>query len=157
RSTIRAFAGRSRVSPFGVYCGRSGLRNGPFLSTRFTNQAHADVQMTVQAVKAAMTNAKIMMETSMKFQRLAARVLVMGLLFNSAAIVGLRAEIRAPVYVVIEADEITDAEGFRESYIKLIPPGVVETKFADGRVLALSQNITALDGPAPKFIAILAF
>jgi len=113
--------------------------------------------MTVQAMKAAMTNAKIMMETSMKFQRLAAIVLVMGLLFNSAAIVGLRAEIRAPVYVVIEADEITDAEGFRESYIKLIPPGVVETKFADGRVLALSQNITALDGPAPKFIAILAF
>jgi uncharacterized protein (DUF1330 family) len=91
----------------------------------------------------------------MKVQRATAISLVMGLLFSP--VLGLRAETGSPVYVVIEANEITDAESFKESYVKLVPPGVVEAKFADGRVLALTQNITALDGPAPKFIAILAF
>ena len=93
----------------------------------------------------------------MKVQRLAAMSLVMGLLFSTVAVFGPRAETGSTVYIVIEANEITDAESFKESYIKLVPPGVVEAKFADGRVLALSQNITALDGAAPKFIAIIAF
>jgi uncharacterized protein (DUF1330 family) len=93
----------------------------------------------------------------MKVQRAAAISLVIGLVFSSVAVFGLHAETGSPIYIVIEANEIADVDSFKESYIKLVPPAVVEAKFADGRVLALTQSITALDGPAPKFIAILAF
>jgi xanthosine utilization system XapX-like protein len=93
---------------------------------------------------------------SMKIQRSATMSLVAGLLLGSVTVFVPRAATAPPVFVVIEANEISDAEGFKEDYIKLVPPGVVEAKFADARVLALSQDIIALDGPAPKFIAILA-
>lgn len=92
----------------------------------------------------------------MKTRCLVAMSPVIGLLLGLVTVFGLRAETRPPVYVVIEADEITDAEGFKETLTKLTPYGVVEAKVADARVLALTQDITALDGPAPKFIAIVA-
>jgi hypothetical protein len=38
---------------------------------------------------------------------------VIGLLLGLVAVFGLRAKTTPPVYVVIEADEITDAEDFK--------------------------------------------
>jgi len=58
--------------------------------------------------------------------------------------------------VVIEVDEITDADQF-EALKKIASRGVVDAKFADGRYLAHTSNVTALDGTAPKAFAIIAF
>jgi uncharacterized protein (DUF1330 family) len=59
------------------------------------------------------------------------------------------------VYVVTEVDEITDSDNFES--LKKAMTGVVEAEFQDGRYLARTQNITALDGAAPKAIVIIAF
>jgi hypothetical protein len=68
------------------------------------------------------------MGESMKTQCLVAMSPVIGLLLGLVAVFGLRAKTTPPVYAVIEADEITDAEDFKESLIKLTPYGVVESK-----------------------------
>jgi fumarylacetoacetate (FAA) hydrolase family protein len=94
----------------------------------------------------------------MKTQNLVAMSSVIGLLLALVAFFGVHAaETRPPVYVVIEVDEIADTEEFKETLFKLTPSVVVEAKVDDARFLALSQRITALDGPAPKFLAIVAF
>jgi uncharacterized protein (DUF1330 family) len=70
---------------------------------------------------------------------------------------GLHAQTKPPpVYVVMEINEITDADSFK-ALIKTRPAGVVEAKVSDGRYLARTANITALDGTAPKFFVIIAF
>ena len=60
------------------------------------------------------------------------------------------------VYVVMEADEITDA-GHYEALKERGPANIVEAKFANGRYLARTENVTSLDGTAPKGVVILAF
>jgi uncharacterized protein (DUF1330 family) len=69
---------------------------------------------------------------------------------------GLAAQDRRAVYVVIDVNEITDADGFK-ALVKMGPSSIVEVKDADGRYLARTENITALDGAAPKSFAIIAF
>jgi len=61
------------------------------------------------------------------------------------------------VYLVIEVDEIMDAEGYKALLSRMGPSNVVEVKFADGRYLARTENITALGGTAPKGSVIIAF
>jgi uncharacterized protein (DUF1330 family) len=59
-------------------------------------------------------------------------------------------------YIVIELNEIIDAD----NYAALKKMGVrttVEAQFEDGRYLANSDKLTALDGTAPKSIIIIAF
>src|SRR5262250_3249431 len=53
------------------------------------------------------------------------------------------------VYVVVEADEITDASRY-EAMKKRGPANIVEAKFVNGRYLARTENVTSLDGTAPK-------
>ena len=81
--------------------------------------------------------------------------IAIGLGLGVIATRGLAAPTRA-AYVVIEIDEITDADQF-EALKKIAARGVVDAKFADGRYLADTRNVTALDGTAPKAIAIIAF
>jgi uncharacterized protein (DUF1330 family) len=89
----------------------------------------------------------------MKIQYALALAVATGLGFGAVAIRGLHAQTKpAPVYVVMEINEITDA-----ALIKTRPAGVVEAKVLDGRYLARTDNITALDGTAPKFFVIIAF
>jgi uncharacterized protein (DUF1330 family) len=57
---------------------------------------------------------------------------------------------------VIDVNEITDADGFK-ALVKMGPSSIVEVKAADGRYLAHTENIIALDGTAPKAVAIIAF
>ena len=78
-----------------------------------------------------------------------------GLGLGAVAIRGLHAQTK-PVYVVMEINEIIDADGFK-ALIKTRPAGVVEAKVLDGRYLARTDNITPLDGTAPKFFVIIAF
>ena len=56
----------------------------------------------------------------------------------------------------MEINEITDADGFK-ALLKTDPSSVVEAKDSDGRYLARTENVTALDGTAPKFFVIIAF
>jgi len=73
------------------------------------------------------------------------------------AIQGLHARTTTPpVYVVVEIDEITDANGF-EAFRQTAAATDVEVQFEDGRYFARTENVTALDGSAPKFFAFIAF
>ena len=79
-----------------------------------------------------------------------------GLGFGAVATRGLHARTTTPpVYVVVEIDEITDANGF-EALRQTASATDVEVQFEDGRYFASTENVTALDGSAPKFFAFIA-
>ena len=61
-----------------------------------------------------------------------------------------------PVYVVVEIDEITDANGF-EALRQAADATAIEVQFEDGRYFASTEKVTALDGSAPKFFTFIAF
>jgi uncharacterized protein (DUF1330 family) len=61
-----------------------------------------------------------------------------------------------PVYVVVEIEEITDANGF-EALRQTAAATAVEVQYEDGRYFASTENVTAVDGSAPKFFAFIAF
>jgi uncharacterized protein (DUF1330 family) len=80
-----------------------------------------------------------------------------GLGFGALAIRGLHARTTTPpAYVVVEIDEVTDADGF-EALRQTAAATDVEVQFEDGRYFARTENVTALDGSAPKFFAFIAF
>jgi uncharacterized protein (DUF1330 family) len=80
-----------------------------------------------------------------------------GLGFGAIATRGLHARtITPPVYVVVEIDEITDANGF-EALRQTTDATAVEVQSEDGRYFARTEKVTALDGSAPKFFALIAF
>src|SRR5262245_48730122 len=73
------------------------------------------------------------------------------------AIRGLHARTTTPpVYVVVEVDEITDANGF-EALRQTAAATAVEVQSEDGRYFVSTEKVTALDGSAPKFFAFIAF
>ena len=92
----------------------------------------------------------------MRIQYAIALVIAIGLGLGAIASRGLAAQDKRTVYVVIDVNEITDADGFK-ALVKMGPSSIVEVKYADGRYLARTENITALDGTAPKAFAIIAF
>ena len=61
-----------------------------------------------------------------------------------------------PVYLVVEIDEITDANGF-EALRQTADATAVEVQSEDGRYFARTEKVIALDGSAPKFFALIAF
>jgi len=80
-----------------------------------------------------------------------------GLGFGAVAIRGLHARTTTPpIYVVVEIEEITDANGF-EALRQTADATTVEVQSEDGRYFARTENVTALDGSAPKFFALIAF
>ena len=83
--------------------------------------------------------------------------IAIGFGFGAVAIQGLHAcTTTPPVYVVVEIDEITDVSGF-EALRHTADATAVEVQFEDGRYFARTENVTALDGSAPKFFALIAF
>jgi uncharacterized protein (DUF1330 family) len=83
--------------------------------------------------------------------------IAIGLGFGAVAIRGLHARTTTPpVFVVVEIDEIIDADGF-EALRQTAAATDVEVQFEDGRYFARTENLTALDGSAPKFFAFIAF
>lgn len=80
-----------------------------------------------------------------------------GLLLGSGAIFGLHAAAVPPAFVVVEVNEIADQQAFKEDYVNMGPAAVAEAKLADGRYLARTGDVTALDGEAPKFFVLLSF
>jgi uncharacterized protein (DUF1330 family) len=91
-----------------------------------------------------------------RIQYAVALVVAIGLGLGAIASRGLAAQGKRTVYVVIDVNEITDADGFK-ALVKMGPSSIVEVKDEDGRYLARTENITALDGTAPKAFAIIAF
>jgi uncharacterized protein (DUF1330 family) len=78
-------------------------------------------------------------------------------LISAVAFRGLLARTTTPpVYVVIEIDEIIDAQGF-EALRQTADTMAVEVQFEDGRYFARTENVTTLDGSPPKFFAFIAF
>ena len=92
----------------------------------------------------------------MRIQYAVALVIAIGLGLGAIASRGLAAQNKRTVYVVTDVNEITDADGFK-ALVKMGPSSIVEVKYADGRYLARTENIIALDGTAPKAFAIIAF
>ena len=93
----------------------------------------------------------------MKIQYALPLAVAMGLGFGAVAIRGLHARTTTPpVYVVVEIDEINDANGF-EALRQTADATAVEVQSEDGRYFARTENVTALDGSAPKFFAFIAF
>ncbi len=62
----------------------------------------------------------------------------------------------ASAYVVTEIDQITDAGAYETMKSKSMQ-AVVEAQMADGRYLARTDDITALDGTPPKAFVVVAF
>ena len=94
---------------------------------------------------------------TVKIQYALPLAVAIGLGFGAVAIGDLHARTTTPpVYVVVEIDEITDANGF-EALRQTASATDVEVQFEDGRYFASTENVTALDGSAPKFFAFIAF
>jgi uncharacterized protein (DUF1330 family) len=91
-----------------------------------------------------------------RIQYAVALVIAIGFGLGAIASRGLAAQDKRTVYVVIDVNEITDADGFK-ALVKMGPSSIVEVKDEDGRYLARTENITALDGTASKAFAIIAF
>ena len=93
----------------------------------------------------------------MKIHHALPLAVALGLGFGAVAIRGLHARATTPpVYVVVEIDEIIDANGF-EALRQMADAIAVEVQSEDGRYFARTENVTALDGSAPKFFAFIAF
>ena len=92
----------------------------------------------------------------MRIQYAVALAVAIGLGLGAIASRGLAAQAKRTVYVVVDVNEVTDADAFK-ALLKMGPAAIVEVKNSDGRYLARTENITALDGTAPKAFAIIAF
>ena len=92
----------------------------------------------------------------MRIQHAIALAAVVGLGLGVIATRGLAAQAKRNFYVVIEIDEITDADGYK-AMTKIGPANIVEVKHADGRYLARTDNVAALDGAPPKRLVMIAF
>jgi len=92
----------------------------------------------------------------MKIQHTIAVAVAVGLGLGVIATWAVAAQAKRTFYVVVEVDEITDADGYK-AMTKLSPTIIVEAKHADGRYLARTDNLAALDGTAPKGFVMIAF
>ena len=92
----------------------------------------------------------------MRIQHAIALAVVVGLGLGVIATRGITAQAKRTFYAVIEVDEITDPDGYK-AMTKIGPANIVEVKHADGRYLARTDNLTALDGVTPKRFVMIAF
>ena len=93
----------------------------------------------------------------MKVNYKLALTMLAGTALGAAAIQALHAQAKPPVYVVIDIADITDPEGFKALGQRSNAAGAAVFKEQGGRYIARTQNITALDGTAPKRLIIIAF
>ncbi|MGB9043937.1 MAG: DUF1330 domain-containing protein [Pseudolabrys sp.] len=92
----------------------------------------------------------------MRIQHTIALAVVVGLGLGVIATRGLAAQAKRTFYVVIEVDEINDADGYK-AMTKIGPTNIVEVKHADGRYLVRTNNLVSLDGAPPKRFVMIAF
>lgn len=73
------------------------------------------------------------------------------------AVSSLYAATAKPVYVVMEIDDITDADGFKTGFQRKDVRTAVEAMVEDGRYVIRTDNVTALDGTPPKSFVVISF
>jgi uncharacterized protein (DUF1330 family) len=93
----------------------------------------------------------------MKTRYTVALAMLVGVGIGGAAIQGLHAQAKPPAIVVIDISEITDPEGFKAVGQRSNAAGMAVFKDLGGHYITRTQNITALDGAAPKRMIIIAF
>jgi uncharacterized protein (DUF1330 family) len=71
---------------------------------------------------------------------------IAGMAVGAAAVTGLKAQVKPPVYVVIDISELSDAAAFAKTASAASPQEVASV---GGRYLVRSTNPVALDGSAP--------
>ena len=77
-----------------------------------------------------------------------------GAALGAAAVQGLHAQAKPPIYVVTEID-VTDVDTYLKDYA---PKAQALIRASGGRVLAGGQNVTSLDGAPPaRRVAISSF
>src|SRR6186713_582786 len=76
-----------------------------------------------------------------------------GIALGAAVTKALHAQAKAPTYVVIAIDKITDAEAYKPLPAK----GRAAAEAAGGRYLISTGNIARLDGRAPERLAVIEF
>lgn len=79
--------------------------------------------------------------------------MLVGIAVGAAATKALHAQAKAPTYVVIAIDKITDADAYKPLPAK----GRAAAEAAGGRYLISTGNITRLDGRAPERFALIEF
>jgi uncharacterized protein (DUF1330 family) len=90
------------------------------------------------------------MKSSQKF----AIALAAAVALSAVAGTGSSAQSLPPTYFVVDFSEITDPEGFKAPAAKATPE--ILAGFG-GKYMVRSQNITAVEGVAPKRLVIIAF
>ena len=85
----------------------------------------------------------------MKTNYKVAIALVAGAAIGGAAIQGLHAQAKPPVYTVTEID-VTNVDAYVKEYVPVVQPIV---KKGGGKQLAASLKVTALEGTPPKRVA----
>ena len=89
----------------------------------------------------------------MRYRYKIAFAMLAGIALGAAATKALHAQAKAPTYVVIAIDKITDAEAYKPLPAK----GRAAAEAAGGRYLISTGNITRLDGRAPERFALIEF
>jgi uncharacterized protein (DUF1330 family) len=82
----------------------------------------------------------------MKSRHAVALSLLAGAAVGAAAVQGLHAQAKPPVYYVAEID-VTDLEGWTTDYG---PKAQALIKESGGHILAAGQNVTSLEGAPPQ-------
>ncbi len=82
----------------------------------------------------------------MKTQYTVALAMLAGVGIGAAAVQGLHAQAKPPVYYIAEID-VQNIDAWQKDYA---PRAQAVIKAAGGRVLAAGQKVTSLEGAAPK-------
>jgi uncharacterized protein (DUF1330 family) len=90
----------------------------------------------------------------MKTQYTAALALLAGIAIGAVAVQGLHAQAKPPAYVVVEIRSVTDADGMKRVAEKASPAALAA---AGGRYIVRTNEVTSLDGVAPKRFVLIAF
>ena len=75
---------------------------------------------------------------------------LIGAALGAAAVQGLHAQAKPPVYTVTEID-VNNVDGCMKEYVPVVQPII---KKGGGTLLVASLKVTAMIGPAPKRVAI---
>lgn len=86
----------------------------------------------------------------MKTHYTVALAMVAGFGLGAVAVQGLHAQAKPPVYTVTEID-VTNVDAYMKEYVPVVQPLI---KKGGGKLLAASLKVTALEGSAPKRVAI---
>jgi uncharacterized protein (DUF1330 family) len=82
----------------------------------------------------------------MKSNYKVAVAMLAGVALGALVVQGLHAQAKPPVYVVAEID-VSNIDAYLKEYVPLAQAAI---KAAGGRILAVGQNITSIDGTAPQ-------